>query len=90
MIGENEDLFVKSLLCDRVNFMAIPELKGEMRFLAKIRYNHQGAVCTVCPAGEDRVKVTFDEPQRAVTPGQAVVFYQGEYVAGGGIILEPA
>ncbi len=90
VIGENEDLFVKSLLCDRVNFMAIPELKGEMRFLAKIRYNHQGAVCTVCPAGEDRVKVTFDEPQRAVTPGQAVVFYQGEYVAGGGIILEPA
>lgn len=90
VIGENEDLFVKSLLCDRVNFMAIPELKGEMRFLAKIRYNHQGAVCTVCPAGEDRVKVTFDEPQRAVTPGQAVVFYQGEYVAGGGIILGPA
>lgn len=90
VIGENEDLFVKSLLCDRVNFMAIPELKVEMRFLAKIRYNHQGAVCTVCPAGEDRVKVTFDEPQRAVTPGQAVVFYQGEYVAGGGIILGPA
>ena len=90
VIGENEDLFVKSLLCDRVNFMAIPELKGEMRFLAKIRYNHQGAVCTVCPAGEDRVKVTFDEPQRAITPGQAVVFYQGEYVAGGGIILGPA
>lgn len=89
VIGENEDLFVHSLLCDRVNFMAIPDLQGEMRFQAKIRYNHPGAACTVCPVGENQVKVTFDEPQRAVTPGQAVVFYQGEYVAGGGIILGP-
>lgn len=90
VIGSNEDLFVRSLLCDRVNFMAVPGLSGEMRFHAKIRYNHSGAACTVCPAENDRVKVTFDEPQRAVTPGQAVVFYQGEYVAGGGIILGPA
>ena len=87
VIGENEDLFVHSLLCDRVNFMAIEKLEDGMNLMAKIRYNHAGAPCTLEDAGNGKVKVTFTEPQRAITPGQAVVFYQGEYVAGGGIIL---
>lgn len=87
VIGENEDLFINTLLCDRVNFMAIEGLEEEVRLKAKIRYNHPGAECVISPAEEGKVRVTFDQPQRAITPGQAVVFYQGEYVAGGGIIL---
>lgn len=90
VIGDNEDLFVHSLICDRVNFMAIEDLNENLRLTAKIRYNHPGAACVLKRVGEDRVQVTFDEPQRAITPGQAVVFYQGEYVAGGGIILGKA
>lgn len=87
IIGENEDLFVNTLICDRVNFMAMEGLDGEVRLKAKIRYNHPGAECVISPAEDGKVRVTFDQPQRAITPGQAVVFYQGEYVAGGGIIL---
>ena len=87
VIGENEDLFVNTLICDRVNFMAMEGLDGEVRLKAKIRYNHPGAECVISPAEDGKVRVTFDQPQRAITPGQAVVFYQGEYVAGGGIIL---
>lgn len=90
VIGENEDLFVRSLICDRVNYMAIDGINEELRLTAKIRYNHPGASCVLKQIGEDKVQVTFDEPQRAVTPGQAVVFYQGEHVAGGGIILGKA
>lgn len=90
VIGENEDLFVHSLICDRVNFMAIEDVKEGMRLTAKIRYNHPGAPCVLKRIDENKVQVTFDEPQRAITPGQAVVFYQGEYVAGGGIILGKA
>ena len=55
--------------------------------MAKIRYNHKGAPCVIQRTGEDRVRVEFSEPQRAITPGQAVVFYDGDYVLGGGTIL---
>lgn len=87
VIGENEDLFQRELICDRINFMSIPDLQGDMRVTAKIRYNHRGAPAVIQREDEDRIRVIFDEPQRAITPGQAVVFYDGEYVAGGGIIL---
>lgn len=87
MIGEADDVFSRTLRADRLNWMAVEKLDGEARFLAKIRYNHAGAMCTVRMVGEDQVECTFDEPVRAVTPGQAVVFYDGDYVAGGGTIL---
>ena len=90
VIGENEDLFVTDLICDRVNFMAIDHIEEGKELTAKIRYNHPGAVCTLENLEGGKVKVIFREPQRAVTPGQAVVFYEGEYVAGGGIILGKA
>jgi tRNA-specific 2-thiouridylase len=67
--------------------MAVEGIDGEARFLAKIRYNHAGAMCTARMVGEDEIECIFDEPVRAVTPGQAVVFYDGDYVAGGGTIL---
>ena len=88
VIGESQDVFSKNLRCSRLNWMAVDGLHGqEMRFTAKIRYGHKGAACTVREVGPDLVECEFDEPQRAITPGQAVVFYDGEYVAGGGTIL---
>ena len=87
VIGENEDVFSNRLTCRNLNWMAIEDLDDqEMRVSAKIRYSHKGACCTIRKIGEDRVECVFDEPQRAATPGQAVVFYDGEYVVGGGTI----
>ena len=87
VIGEADDVFRTTLRADRLNWMSVPDIEEEARFLAKIRYNHSGSMCTVRKIEEDLVECTFDEPVRAVTPGQAVVFYDGDYVAGGGTIL---
>lgn len=87
VLGETTDVFTKTLRANRLNWMSIERLEGEARFLAKIRYNHGGAMCSVRMVGEDEVECVFDEPVRAVTPGQAVVFYDGGYVAGGGTII---
>lgn len=86
VIGEGQDVFTDHLTCSGLNFMAIPDLTKPRRALAKIRYAHAGAPCLMERIGPDRLRVTFDEPVRAVTPGQAVVFYDGEYVLGGGTI----
>ncbi len=88
VIGENRDVFSRTLRFNRINWMAVDGLHGEeRRFTAKIRYGHKGAPCTVREIGSDLAECVFDEPQRAITPGQAVVLYDGEYVAGGGTIL---
>lgn len=87
VIGSNTDVFAKGLRADRVNFMTIESLNEERRVMAKVRYNHEGAPCTIRMVEEDIVEVIFDDPQRAITPGQAVVFYDGEYVLGGGTII---
>lgn len=87
VLGENEDLFSTELYCDKVNWMAIAGVAGPYKCMAKIRYAHKGTPCTIEPAGEGRLKVTFAEPVRAITPGQAVVFYENDYVLGGGSIL---
>lgn len=86
VIGEHEDVFATELTCNAVNFMGMEELKESRRVTAKIRYAHRGASCLIEKAGEDEIKCTFDEPVRAVTPGQAVVFYEKNYVLGGGTI----
>lgn len=88
VIGENEDIFKTRLVADRTNLMAIDRLDGEMRVMAKIRYAHKGCMCTIKMAGEDRIEVLFDEPVRAMTKGQAVVFYKDDYIVGGGTICE--
>ena len=87
VIGETKDVFSDRLRANRLNWMSVEAPESGMRCLAKIRYNHAGAMCTVRRTGEDEVECIFDEPVRAVTPGQAVVFYDGDYVAGGGTIL---
>lgn len=88
VLGENEDTFTQQVLCDQVNYMAVEELTEARRVVAKIRYNHGGAPCVIEKQPNGRVLCSFDEPVRAATPGQAVVFYEGEYVLGGGTILE--
>lgn len=86
IIGENDDVFTETLVCNRLNFMAMEDLKEPRKVLAKIRYAHKGTPCLLERIGEDEIRCTFEAPVRAVTPGQAVVFYEGEYVLGGGTI----
>jgi tRNA-specific 2-thiouridylase len=85
-VGGNDDLLSRQLIAHRTNWIAIEEFREPIRVQAKIRHRHQPAPATVERASDGEVLVTFDEPQRAITPGQAVVFYQGDLVAGGGWI----
>ena len=87
VVGSNEESMSRYVRADQVNFMTVEDLTEPKRVWAKIRYNHRGAWCTVEKTGEDEILCTFEEPQRAITPGQAVVFYDGEYVLGGGTII---
>lgn len=89
VVGENEDIFRTTLLANKVNFMGIPPLEiGETIALnGKIRYAHKGDACQVKRVAEDEIECTFETPQRAITPGQALVCYDGEDVALGGIIM---
>ena len=73
-------------IVDRVNWISIPELTEPIRVQAKVRHRHEPAPATLTPLEDGLVKIEFDEPQRAVTPGQAAVFYQGDEVVGGGWI----
>ena len=85
VLGRADEVFSEVLYADNINFMAVPEFKDGDRFLAKIRYNHAGSPCRVYNY-KGGIRCEFEEPQRAVTPGQAVVLYDGDYVAGGGTI----
>ncbi|MBI4240905.1 MAG: tRNA 2-thiouridine(34) synthase MnmA [Candidatus Rokubacteria bacterium] len=86
VVGEGRDLESDRLVATGVNLIPFDRLEGELRAAAKIRHSHSPASATLRPLRADRVEVLFDEPQRAVTPGQSVVFYQGALVVGGGII----
>lgn len=87
VIGSNEDLFKRNVIIRAYNPMAFGEVKEEIRCMGKLRYNQQKAHCVIRPWG-DYIEAVFDEPQRAVTPGQAAVFYDNEYVLGGGVIVK--
>lgn len=87
VIGNAKEVFSDRLYANQLNFMAIEDLEGEMEVEAKIRYSHKGARCNIKRIAEDEVLCVFEEPQRAVTPGQAVVFYRDNYVIGGGTII---
>ena len=71
-----------------MNWLSIPAPEGPLRVRAKTRYRQEEREATVVPCGETRFRLEFDEPQRAVTPGQAVVLYGGDTVLGGGTIIE--
>ena len=85
LLGDDADLFTTTLTAARLNWIE-PEPGVPIRVTAKTRYSQREAAATASPLGGGRVRVDFDEPQRAVTAGQAVVFYDGERVVGGGTI----
>ncbi len=86
VIGDQEDTFGKELIAAQVNYVS-GETPGEpLKVTAKIRYNSPEAPAVLQPLEEGRAKVVFKNPQRAITPGQSVVFYKGDEVIGGGII----
>ena len=87
VVGTNEESMSKYVRANHLNFMSVSDLTEEKRVWAKIRYNHKGAWCTVKKTADDEILCTFEEPQRAITPGQAVVLYDKEYVLGGGTII---
>ncbi len=86
VIGENEDIFCKSLIADDVNYMGAESLDN-VDCIGKIRYAHKGSACHVTELDGGRIRVDFETPQRAITPGQAVVLYADAYVLGGGTII---
>ncbi|WP_058486217.1 tRNA 2-thiouridine(34) synthase MnmA [Defluviitalea phaphyphila] len=87
VLGEHEEVFKKKAYANKLNFMAFEKLEGSKKVTAKIRYSHKPALCTIQMIDKDIIKCEFDTPQRAITPGQAIVFYDGDIVVGGGTIL---
>jgi tRNA-specific 2-thiouridylase len=87
VVGNNSDLLKKELIADNLNFILFDKLTESIKVKAKIRYLSPKADAVVYPLENRKVKVVFDKPERAVTPGQAVVFYDGDFVVGGGTIL---
>jgi tRNA-specific 2-thiouridylase len=88
VVGSDRDLLRSGLIAARVNWISIEKATRPLRVQAQIRSRHQAAEATLLAQDDGSVVVRFDEPQRAVTPGQAVVFYQDDLVVGGGWIQE--
>jgi len=86
VLSENEALFARSLTACCPNFLPFDRLDAPLHLRAKIRYRMAEQPCTVEQTDADTLRVTFDQPQRAITPGQAVVFYDGDVVVGGATI----
>ena len=86
ILGTEEDILSNTLEAYDMNFIPFDSLSGEMRIKAKIRYSAKEADATLTPIDGEKVRVVFDVPQRAITPGQSVVFYDGDIVIGGGVI----
>jgi tRNA-specific 2-thiouridylase len=88
VVGYKEDLLAGGLVAHGMHWVPIPPPTKEFRAVGKIRYRHAGAACQVTPRNETEVVVQFDEPQEAITPGQALVLYQDDCLLGGGWIGE--
>ncbi|NLJ40327.1 MAG: tRNA 2-thiouridine(34) synthase MnmA [Clostridiales bacterium] len=86
VLGEHDEVFSQEMTVAETNFISIPSLKKNLRVNVKIRYSAPEVPATISPLGDGRVHVLFDKPERAITPGQAAVFYQGDDVLGGGTI----
>ena len=87
-VGPNEALFHNALRATDCNWIPFPALHAPIRVTAKIRHSQHEQTATVYPEENGTIRVVFDDPQRAITPGQAVVFYQGDVVVGGGTITQ--
>jgi tRNA-specific 2-thiouridylase len=86
-VGPDTALLSRTLIADRLNWVSIAEPTGPIRVNIKIRHRHEPAPATLVVTGPDTIEAIFDEPQRAITPGQSAVFYQGDEVTGGGWIV---
>jgi tRNA-specific 2-thiouridylase len=86
-VGADAELATRTLHARRLNWISISTPTAPMRVRVKIRHRHEPAWATIEPAGPDEILAAFDEPQRAVTPGQSAVFYDGDEVVGGGWIV---
>jgi len=86
VVGNREELFSKTLRARRTNLISVTGLGEPMRVVVKIRHRHEPAAATIEQTASEEILVTFDQPQWAVTPGQAAVFYDGDRVVGGGWI----
>jgi tRNA-uridine 2-sulfurtransferase len=92
IVGGDEHLYSRTLRAKRVNLISVDDLREPMRVAVKIRHRHEPAPAVIQKitaerSGDDEILVTFDQPQRAITPGQAAVFYDGDIVVGGGWIV---
>lgn len=87
VVGNQDELYSRTLRARRVNLISIDDLGEPMRVAVKIRHRHEAVPAVIEKTGSGEVLATFDEPQRAITPGQAAVFYDGDVVVGGGWIL---
>ena len=87
LLGPDDSLYRKSLAAKGINLVACARIDKPMRVTAKTRYLQQEQPALVEQIGEDELYVEFDSPQRAITPGQAVVLYNGDIVVGGGTIV---
>lgn len=87
ILSSKEDLFQDSLICNDINLISIDKLTSPICAAVKIRYSAPKVMATLIPIDSNTIKVVFNEPQKAVTPGQSVVFYDKDIVIGGGIIL---
>jgi tRNA-uridine 2-sulfurtransferase len=86
VVGNQEELYSRTLRVHRTNLISVEELREPMRVTVKIRHRHEGAAALIEKSGHDEILVSFGQPQRAVTPGQAAVFYANDVVVGGGWI----
>jgi tRNA-specific 2-thiouridylase len=87
VVGNQDDLYSRTLRTHRVNLISMDDLIEPLRVTVKIRHRHAAAPATIEKLGPDEIRVTFDQAQRAITPGQAAVFYHHDLVVGGGWIL---
>ncbi len=86
VVGSGENLYSNTLRVHRVNLISAEDLPALMRVTVKIRHRHEAAAAMIEKSGADEILVSFEQPQRAITPGQAAVFYDGDVVVGGGWI----
>ena len=86
VVGSKEEVYGTELIASDLNWISLAKLEQPITAKAKIRYLHKEAEAVIAPVDEDKVYIKFKEPQMAITPGQAIVFYNGNTVIGGGII----